>query len=91
MTDFQTFFRKANDKTYRAFNKVFNEDTIDEELLKKTISRVTFDGDLSEDNPLTTKLAIYTAAHHNYLQTLSLPALNNYKVNWGLKNIKRLD
>ena len=44
-------------------------------MLKETISKVTFANDLQLDHPITSKLALYTAAHHNYLSTLDLEHL----------------
>jgi hypothetical protein len=39
--------------------------------LKKVISDVTFGGEMTVDNPICEKLALYAAAHRNYLASLS--------------------
>lgn len=59
-------------------------------LIKETISRVTLDEEFTVDDPITEKLAVYTLAHRNYLQSLNYRVLSHYKINWGLRKIRKL-
>jgi hypothetical protein len=60
-------------------------------VLREVIARVTLDGEYSPEDPITEKLAVYTLAHRNYLHSLNYRILTHYKVNWGLRKIKKLE
>lgn len=60
-------------------------------VLREAIARVTLDGEYSSEDPITEKLAVYTLAHRNYLHSLNYRILTHYKVNWGLRKIKKLE
>jgi len=56
------------------------------------ISNVTLSGSgLPEDHPLVEKLSVYVTAHRNYLESLDFEDIKEHKVNWGLRNVKKID
>ena len=59
--------------------------------LRQTISEMTFAKEMDIDHPMCEKLALYTAAHRNYLASLTHDQIKNNKVNWGLKETKKLE
>jgi hypothetical protein len=52
---------------------------------------MTFAKEMDIDHPMCEKLALYTAAHRNYLASLTHDQIKNNKVNWGLKETKKLE
>jgi hypothetical protein len=55
------------------------------------LSRVTFDGEFAENDPITVKLATYTLAHRNYLASLThFDEVAKAKINWGLRRIGKI-
>ena len=91
MEDFKHFLAKANRQTYKAFNSVFDKSENHEEALRQALSEITFGGEFEADHPMCEKLAIYTQAHRNYLSSLTLLHLKNYKINWGLRHLHKLE
>lgn len=54
--------------------------------------RVTFDSEFEKDDPITVKLAMYTMAHRNYLQSITdYDGLARAKINWGLRRIRKIE
>ena len=62
-----------------------NEDEKDIEI-KKVFRKYIFMNCISEDNNYIKKLFKYFKAHRNYLASLSIIDLNNYKIHWGLSD-----
>jgi hypothetical protein len=53
---------------------------------------VTLDGEFEENDPITIKLATYTMAHRNYLQSISeYEGIAKAKINWGLRRIRKIE
>lgn len=52
--------------------------------------RTTLDNEFEPEDPITEKLAIYTFAHRNHLSSLNYHIIRNYKVNWGLRKIGKI-
>ena len=92
MTDFMYFLKKANAKTYKEFSKEFRHEDEDdfEERIKTVIESVTFEGS-EQAEKLSSKLSLYVIAHRNYLKSIPIDDFCQYKVNWGLKQIKKLE
>jgi hypothetical protein len=59
-------------------------------IIKESLSRVVLDEEYSPEDPITEKLALYTFAHRNYLHSLNYRVLAHYKVNWGLRKIRKI-
>lgn len=71
----------TNTKFTNCFEKAEDPST----ELRKVISETTLGAQMPIDHPMTEKLAVYTLAHKNYLASLSLEQIREYKVNWGLR------
>ena len=52
--------------------------------VKNIVREVTCNNEVGEGDPVIDKLALYTLAHKNYLETLNWHLVSGYKVNWGL-------
>lgn len=48
------------------------------------------EGEYGPEEPITEKLALYTIAHRNYLYSLDYQGITEYKINWGLRKIRKI-
>ena len=55
------------------------------------LSKITCLELVREDDPILERLALYVMAHRNYLATLPYDLIKDYKVNWGLRKVMKLE
>mgnify|MGYP000929985946 CR=1 FL=1 len=84
----------SNKLTFKHYSKVFADSEqgkdIDEQL-KVLAHKVTCMELVQAEDPVVEKIALYTMAHKNYLDSLPLEVMRDFKVNWGLKKIIKID
>ena len=91
--DFVQSLNKSNKLTFKHYAKVFAD--IDagndgSEQLKMLAHKVTCLELVEAEDPVVEKLVLYTIAHKNYLDSLPLEVMRDYKVNWGLKKTMKI-
>ena len=52
--------------------------------------KATFFDQLTIDDPIVAKFALYLLAHTNYLDSLPYEIMRDYKINWGLGKTLKL-
>ena len=92
MGDFKDLLRVGKKDIWKSYGKLFK--AIDEgklseieetkEALETLSHEVVCLEQVEREDPIICKLALYTLAHRNYLNSLPVEALIDYKVNWGL-------
>ena len=87
--DFASEFKNSCRLTFKHFDKYSKEPS--DELLNKLCLKVTCNDIFDEEDPVISKLALYTKAHRNYLKSLPFEVLRDNKVNWGLKKVLKIE
>ena len=59
--------------------------------LMEMIVKVTCKDLVEIEDPIVRKLSLYTVAHRNYLRSLPYELMRDYKINWGLKQILKIE
>lgn len=59
-------------------------------ILQDAIIKATFFDQLTKDDPVVAKFALYLLAHRNYLSSLPYEIMRDYKINWGLGKTLKL-
>jgi hypothetical protein len=94
--DFERALKRSNRSTFKAYGKAFKAidamDSTEEKLktLESTVLKATFRDQVTEDDPVVAKFALYLLAHRNYLKSLPYQVMRDYKVNWGLQKVLKI-
>lgn len=94
LEDFTSSAVKTTQQTFRSLDKAFKVELEGEQqqaaLQEAVLSSILGEG-FSAENPMNLKLSLYILAHRNYLGSLSWADVRDYRINWGLKEQKRLE
>jgi len=94
--DFELFVRKASHRSNYKFHKYLEaEEKKDQQDDYKVLQGILLENILGKNYQqypeFAEKLALYTIAHKNYLESLSYNDIKNHKINWGLSILKKIE
>ena len=96
--DFVSELKTGNNQTFKQYGRVFEQidnnqlDSMEEkrQALEQLAWSITCVKQVDQEDPVVSKLALYTLAHRNYVLSLNQQVMSQNKVNWGLKKLSYL-
>ncbi|CAI2377730.1 unnamed protein product [Moneuplotes crassus] len=84
-------FMKSRYKPINTFVQACTQKKFPDEKISRGLCKIIDSELFQEDHPLIGKLTLYTQAHFQYLQSLSINDIIFHKIYWGLKKVYKLD